>query len=80
MDDLVYHGSLVAFHKNQLDHRADDMPLSDVALYHLIKGDLAPHQQADPLYDWPEVPVAEDGMCFLNDNCTDKSVIGWVIV
>ena len=36
MDDLVYHGSLVAFHKNQLDRRGDDMPLNDVALYHLI--------------------------------------------
>ena len=36
MDDLVYHGSLVAFHKNQLDRRADDMPLNDVALYHLL--------------------------------------------
>ena len=36
VDDLVFHGSLVAFHKNQLDHQADDMPLNDVALYHLI--------------------------------------------
>ena len=36
MDDLVYHRSLVAFHKNQLDRRADDMPLNDTALYHLI--------------------------------------------
>ena len=36
MDDLVYHGSLVAFHKNQLDRCADDMPLNDTALYHLI--------------------------------------------
>ena len=36
VDDLVYHGSLVAFHKNQLDRRADDMPLSDTVLYHLI--------------------------------------------
>ena len=36
MDDLVYHGSLVAFHKNQLDHRAEDMPLNNVALYHLL--------------------------------------------
>ena len=36
MDDLVFHGSLVAFHKNQLDRRAEDMPLNDVALYHLI--------------------------------------------
>ena len=36
VDDLVYHGSLVAFHKNQLDHRANDMPLNDTALYHLI--------------------------------------------
>ena len=36
VDDLVYHGSLVAFHKNQLDRRADDMPLNDMALYHLI--------------------------------------------
>ena len=36
VDDLVYHGSLVAFHRNQLDCRADDMPLNNVALYHLI--------------------------------------------
>ena len=36
VDDLVYHGSLVAFHKNQLDRQADDMPLNDTALYHLI--------------------------------------------
>ena len=36
MDDLVYHGSLVAFHKNQLDRHADDMPLNDTTLYHLI--------------------------------------------
>ena len=36
VDDLVYHGSLVVFHKNQLDCRADDMPLNDTALYHLI--------------------------------------------
>ena len=36
MDDLVYHGSLVAFHKNQLDRHADDMPLNNTALYHLI--------------------------------------------
>ena len=33
MDDLVYHRSLVAFHKNQLDRRADDMPLNNTALY-----------------------------------------------
>ena len=36
VDDLVFHGSLVAFHKNQLDRCADDMPLNDTALYHLI--------------------------------------------
>ena len=36
VDDLVYHGSLVAFHKNQIDRQADDMPLNDVALYHLL--------------------------------------------
>ena len=36
VDDLVYHGSLVAFHKNQLDRHANDMPLNDIALYHLI--------------------------------------------
>ena len=36
VDDLVYHGSLVAFHKNQLDHCADDMPLNGTVLYHLI--------------------------------------------
>ena len=42
VDDLVYHGSLVAFHKNQLDRRADDMPLNDTALYHLTLGARAP--------------------------------------
>ena len=36
VDDLMYHGSLVAFHKNQLDHQVENMPLNDVALYHLI--------------------------------------------
>ena len=36
VDDLVYHGNLVAFHKNQLDRRADNMPLNNVALYHLL--------------------------------------------
>ena len=36
VDDLVYHRSLVAFHKNQLDCWADDMPLNDVTLYHLL--------------------------------------------
>ena len=36
VDDLVYHRSVVAPHKNQLDCRADDMPLNDTALYHLI--------------------------------------------
>ena len=36
VDDLVYHGSLVAFHRNQLDCRAEDMPLNDMALYHLL--------------------------------------------
>ena len=36
VDNLIYHGSLVAFHKNQLDHHANDMPLNDVALYHLL--------------------------------------------
>ena len=36
VDDLVYHRSLVAFHKNQLDRQADNMPLNDTALYHLI--------------------------------------------
>ena len=36
MDDLVYHRSLVAFHCNQLDCRVEDMPLNDVALYHLL--------------------------------------------
>ena len=36
MDDLVYHGSLVAFHKNQLDCQADNMPLNDITLYHLL--------------------------------------------
>ena len=36
VDDLVYHGSLVAFHKNQLDHHVEDMPLNDIALYYLI--------------------------------------------
>ena len=36
LDDLVYHGSLVVFHRNQLDRRADNMALNDTALYHLI--------------------------------------------
>ena len=36
MDNLVYHGGLVAFHKNQLDCRANDMPLNNTALYYLI--------------------------------------------
>ena len=36
VNDLVYHGSLVAFHKNKLDCRADDMPLNDMVLYHLL--------------------------------------------
>ena len=36
VDDLVYHGNLVAFHCNQLDCQAEDMPLNDVALYHLL--------------------------------------------
>ena len=36
IDNLVYHGSLVAFHKNQLDRRVEDMPLNDVVLYHLL--------------------------------------------
>ena len=36
VDDLVYHRSLVVFHKNQLDRCADDMPLNDTALYHLL--------------------------------------------
>ena len=48
MDDLVYHGSLVAFHKNQLDRRADDMPLNDTALYHYQRQGLGHgrHRQA----------------------------------
>ena len=36
VDNLVFHGSLVAFHKNQLDCHADDMPLNNVTLFHLI--------------------------------------------
>ena len=36
VDNLVYHGSLVAFHKNQLDCCVDDMPLNNITLYHLI--------------------------------------------
>ena len=36
VDNLVYHGSLVAFHKNQLDCCANDMPLDNVVLYHLL--------------------------------------------
>ena len=36
VDDLVFHGSLVAFHKNQLGRQADDMLLNGTALYHLI--------------------------------------------
>ena len=36
VDDLVYHGSLVAFHKNQLDRRADDMPLNDTTVMDMV--------------------------------------------
>ena len=36
VDDLVYHRSLVAFHKNQINCHTNDMPLNDTALYHLI--------------------------------------------
>ena len=36
VDDLVFHGGLVAFHKNQLNHHANNMPLNDTTLYHLI--------------------------------------------
>ena len=36
MDNPNHHGSLVAFHKNQPDCHANDMPLNDVALYHLL--------------------------------------------
>ena len=51
VDDLVYHGSLVAFHKNQLDRCADDMPLNDTALYHLINVGVQDMDAIDKLWD-----------------------------
>ena len=51
MDDLVYHGSLVAFHKNQLDRRADDMPLNDTALFHLIDAGVRDIDAVDKPWD-----------------------------
>ena len=51
VDNLVYHGSLVAFHKNQLDRRADDMPLNDTALYHLINVGTRDMDVTDKLWD-----------------------------
>ena len=51
VDDLVYHGSLVVFHKNQLDCRADDMPLNDTALYHLINVGARDMDATDKLWD-----------------------------
>ena len=51
VDDLVYHGSLVAFHKNQLDRRADNMPLNDTALYHLINVGVRDMDAIDKLWD-----------------------------
>ena len=51
VDDLVYHGSLVVFHKNQLDRRADNMPLNDTALYHLINVGVRDMDAIDKLWD-----------------------------
>ena len=51
VDDLIYHGSLVAFHKNQLDRRADNMPLNDTALYHLINVGVRDMDAIDKLWD-----------------------------
>ena len=51
VDDLVYHGSLVAFHKNQLDRRANDMPLNDTTLYHLINIGVWDMDAVDKLWD-----------------------------
>ena len=47
----MYHGSLVAFHKNQLDRRTDDMPLNDVALYHLLNIGAQDMDAVDKLWD-----------------------------
>ena len=51
VDDLVYHGSLVAFHKNQLGRWAEDMPLNDVALYHLLNVGAQDMDAVDKLWD-----------------------------
>ena len=51
VDNLVYHGSLVVFHKNQLDRRADNMPLNDVALYHLLNVGARDMDAVDKLWD-----------------------------
>ena len=57
MDDLVYHGSLVVFHKNQLDCRVDDMPLNDVALYHLLNVGTQDMDAVDKLWDASTHPM-----------------------
>ena len=36
VDNLVYHRSLVAFQRNQLDRWGDNMPLNDVVQYCLL--------------------------------------------
>ena len=39
------------FHKNQLDHRAEDMPLNNVALYHLLNVGVHNMDATDKLWD-----------------------------
>ena len=51
VNDLVYHGSLVAFHKNKLDRQVDDMPLNDMVLYHLLNIGSWDMDAVDKLWD-----------------------------
>ena len=60
VDDLVYHGSLVAFHKNQLDRRADDMPLNNTVLYHLINVGVCDMDAVNKLWD-----ASTRSMCYV---------------
>ena len=64
MDDLVFHGSLVAFHKNQLDCRADNMPLNDTVLYHLINVGTRDMDATDKPWDASTCSIVMDMVFF----------------
>ena len=59
VDDLVYHRSLVAFHRNQLDRHVEDMPLNDVVLYHLLNVGAQDMDATDKPWD-----TSTHSMCF----------------